>query len=332
MRALFATALFLLALASLAGFVASNWLEPVDPQGAVRVFTVTRGSTLGQIAHELETQGLVRSAWATEWQGRYDNRAQHLRAGEYEVSPAATPREILERLAEGPVKTYPVALPEGLRLEQIADRLDAAGLVSAPEFIEVVRDPAFAASLGLPGDSMEGFLFPETYRIPRGLPPTEVARVLAREFLRTWKSVEPAALEQGLSMRDVVILASIVEKETAAPEERPRIASVFHNRLEQGIPLATDPTVIYGIEDFDGNLTRAHLLDAKNPYNTYRHEGLPPGPISNPGAAALRAVVDPEQNSYLFFVSRNDGTHVFSRTYAEHEKAVDRYQRKGQSR
>ena len=159
-----------------------------------------------------------------------------------------------------------------------------------------------------------------------------MARVLAREFLRNWKSVEPAALERGLSMRDVVILASIVEKETAAPEERPRIASVFHNRLEQGIPLATDPTVIYGIEDFDGNLTRAHLLDAKNPYNTYRHEGLPPGPISNPGAAALRAVVEPEESRYLFFVSRNDGTHVFSRTYAEHEKAVDRYQRRGRSR
>ena len=332
MRAVFAIALILVALATLAVFEASNLLEPVDPQGEVQIFTVTRGTTLGQVARELESRGLVRSAFATKWLGRYDNRAQHLRTGEYEVSPASTPREILERIAEGPVKTYPVSLPEGLRLEQFAARLDAAGLVSAPEFIAVARDPAFAASLGLPGDSMEGFLFPETYRLPRGLPPTQVARVLAREFLRNWKPVEPAAQKRGLSMRDVVILASIVEKETAAPEERPRIASVFHNRLEQGIPLATDPTVIYGIEDFDGNLTRAHLRDAKNPYNTYRHEGLPPGPISNPGAAALRAVVEPEETRYLFFVSRNDGTHVFSRTYADHEKAVDHYQRRGRSR
>lgn len=324
--------LALVGLAGLVGFVGSGWLEPADPNGEVQIFTVARGTTLAQISRDLETRGLVRSAFATQWQGRYDNRAQNLRAGEYEISPAATPREILAVLAEGRVKTYPVSVPEGLRLEQIADRLDAAGLVSAPEFIAVVRDPAFTASLGLPGDSMEGYLFPETYRLPHGLSAAEVARVLGREFLRVWEAVEPAARKRGLSMRDVVILASIVEKETAAPEERPRIASVFHNRLEQGIPLATDPTVIYGIEDFDGNLTRAHLLDTKNPYNTYRHPGLPPGPISNPGAAALQAVVDPEHHGYLFFVSRNDGTHVFSRTYAEHEKAVDQYQRRRRSR
>lgn len=321
-----------LALVGLAVYAGSRSLEPVAREGEVAIFTVTRGTTLSQVALDLESQGLVRSAFSTQWQGRFDNRAKNLRAGEYEISPASTPREILAILAEGPAKTYPVSLPEGLRLEQIADRLDSAGLVSGPEFIAVARDPAFTASLGLPGNSMEGYLFPETYRLPRGLSADEVARVLGREFLRAWKTVEPAARERGLSMQQVVVLASIVEKETAVPKERPRIASVFHNRLERGIPLATDPTVIYGIEAFDGNLTRAHLLDSTNPYNTYRHAGLPPGPISNPGVAAMRAVIEPEKTDYLFFVSRNNGTHFFSRTYAEHEKAVDQYQRRRRSR
>ena len=159
-----------------------------------------------------------------------------------------------------------------------------------------------------------------------------MARVLVDEFHRVWTEIAPLAKARDFSMQETVTLASIVEKETAAPKERPRIASVFHNRLEKNIRLATDPTVIYGIANFDGNLKRRHLEDPSNPYNTYKHPGLPPGPISNPGEAALLAVVEPEDSDYLFFVSKNDGTHVFSKTYAEHERAVDYYQRRRRSR
>ena len=324
------------ALASLAALAAAVFvtrqLEPVDPQGLPRLFTVSRGATLAGICQQLERAGLVRDARLTQWLGRLDGRAASLRAGEYELSPASTPREILAHLSEGPMKTYEVVLPEGLRAEEVADRLEAAGFVSREAFLATVRDPEFVRGQGLEGDTLEGYLFPETYRMPRGLTADEVARVLVRQFQQAWEQVEAKAAARNMSMKDVVTLASIVEKETGAAVERPRIASVFHNRLERNMRLATDPTVIYGIDNFDGNLKRRHLEDATNPYNTYKHKGLPPGPISNPGAAALQAVVEPEQTDYLFFVSKNDGTHVFSKTYAEHDRAVDIYQRKGRSR
>jgi len=151
------------------------------------------------------------------------------------------------------------------------------------------------------------------------------------QFRRVWDELAPLARERGLPMRDVVILASLIEKETGAPHERPLIASVFLNRLRIGMRLETDPSVIYGIPAFDGNLRRRDLENAENPYNTYRISGLPPGPIANPGAASLRAVVDPARTEYLFFVSRNDGSHTFSKSYAEHLAAVSRFQRPGGS-
>jgi UPF0755 protein len=149
-------------------------------------------------------------------------------------------------------------------------------------------------------------------------------------FFAVWREVEPRAAARGLSMREVVILASLIEKETGAPQERPLIAAVFLNRLGRGMRLETDPAVIYGIPNFDGNLRRAHLADVTNPYNTYQHGGLPPGPIASPGAAALSAVVDPAEADYLYFVARKDGTHQFSRSYGEHVRAVNRFQRNGQ--
>jgi UPF0755 protein len=150
-----------------------------------------------------------------------------------------------------------------------------------------------------------------------------------KQFEETWHRIEPHTRDHGLSRHEIVTLASIVEKETSAPEERPLIAAVFLNRMKRGMRLETDPTVIYGIEDFDGNLRRRDLNDASNPYNTYRIAGLPPGPIASPGAHALRAVLEPAETDYLYFVSRNDGTHHFSRSYREHANAVNRYQKRG---
>jgi len=303
-------------------------LQPALASAPRAIFDVNAGVGLGQVARELEARGLIRSAFALKLLARYHKLAGALQVGEYELSAALAPGEILTRIVEGRVVTYEVSIPEGLTAAQIAPRLEAAGLANAAEFAAFATDPASAGSLGVEGATLEGYLFPETYRLPRGLGVREVAKVLVDQFLEVWREIEPLAREQKLSMLEVVTLASIVEKETAAPQERPLIASVFRNRMKRGMRLETDPTVIYGIPDFDGNLRRSDLENAANPYNTYQISGLPPGPIANPGSEALRAVVDPAESDYLFFVSRNDGTHVFSKTYAEHVRAVDQYQRK----
>ena len=323
-----------IALAVLVGGSVGAWLRvrasllPAAGSGAEQIFTVSRGDSLARVARDLESVGLIRSAVAVEWLGRFRGIAARLHAGEYLLSPAQTPGEILGTLTRGAVATYAVVIPEGFTADQIADRLGQAGLVDPASFRAAVRDPAFVAEVGVPGASLEGYLFPETYRLARGLAPREIAGVMVDHFRAAWAEVAARAAEKDLSMHEAVTLASIVEKETGVPEERPRIAAVFRNRLARGMRLETDPTVIYGIEDFDGNLRRRDLENADNPYNTYRIRGLPPGPIASPGLGSLRAVVEPAPGDDLYFVSRNDGTHTFSRTYREHVIAVDKYQRR----
>jgi UPF0755 protein len=326
MRAAVASALLGASLLGVAAFLA---LRPMSGSAAEIVVEVPRGASLSAVGALLEEAGVIRSRRAFVLLARLRGRASALRAGEYALAPKLSPLEILERLATGQVMTHRLVLPEGLRMEEVAQRLEAKRLASGEDFLRVARDPESAAALGVEGSSLEGYLFPETYDLARGLPAAEIARMMVGHFLSVWRGIEPAARERGLSMREVVVLASLIEKETGAPEERPLIAAVFLNRLARGMRLETDPAVIYGIADFDGNLRRVHLLDPKNPYNTYLHAGLPPGPIANPGAASLRAVVEPAAEDYLFFVARNDGTHQFSRTYREHVRAVNRFQRGG---
>jgi UPF0755 protein len=310
---------------ALGGLALSRALSPVG--AGARIFVVAEGATLGSVSRDLADAGLVRSRLAAEWWGRVHGLAGELRAGEYELSAGLSTPQILERIAAGRVRTLEVAIPEGFTAEEIAGRLEERGLADGEAFLAAVHDPAFAERLGVEGESLEGYLFPETYHLARGLPAREVARAFVGQFLAVWRQIEPRAQERGLSMREAVTLASIVEKETGAPEERPLIASVFLNRLARGMRLESDPTTIYGIRGFDGNLKRAHLEDAGNPYNTYLIPALPPGPIANPGEAALVAVVEPAESDYLFFVSKNDGTHVFSRTYREHANHVNRFQK-----
>ncbi|MDP7571027.1 MAG: endolytic transglycosylase MltG [Myxococcota bacterium] len=282
-----------------------------------------------RVATRLKRAGLLKSALAFRVLARWHGLESALQIGEFELSPAQTPEELLEQIVTGRVVSYEVVIPEGFRLAQIADRLADAGVVDREDFLAVARSPETAATLGVEGETLEGYLFPETYRVPRGLPARAVARVLVEEFHRAWAEIAPLARARDFSMQETVTLASIVEKETGAPAERPLIASVFWNRLDRSMRLETDPTVIYGIADFDGNIRRRHLEDRNNPYNTYVIAGLPPGPIASPGLESLRAVVQPAESDYLFFVSRNDGTHAFSRTYREHTRAVDEYQRRG---
>ncbi len=317
-----------LAAAIAGGFTVRRALTAPKPLAEAEVFEVPEGATLSRVARSLEEAGLVRRAWAFEGLARWREQGRGLRAGEYELSAAMSPAEILGRLARGEVRTHAFSFPEGLTAVEIATRFEEEGWARAEEILALVRDPEVASALGVEGEDLEGYLFPETYRWARGIGPREMIEDLVGQFRIAWAPLAERAAARELSMRAVVVLASIVEKETGAPEERPRIAAVFLNRLAKGMRLETDPAVIYGIADFDGNLRRVHLEDESNPYNTYRIPGLPPGPIANPGEAALRAVIEPaEGEQALFFVSKNDGTHHFSRTYAEHARAVDRYQR-----
>lgn len=332
MRALLASLVLLACVVAGGVWWIQQALAPVEPapaEGTLVSFDIEPGDSLDRVASALEAEGLIKDARVTRWYARLQNFATRLKVGEYRLSRGQSTPEILTILTEGRVETHAVVIPEGLRATEIADRLAQTGLADPRAFLEVVHDPNAAERLGVAGPGLEGYLFPESYRFARGLPASRIVESMVQAFLEVYRELEPEARRQGIPMRELVTLASIVEKETGAPEERPLIAAVFLNRLARGMRLETDPTVIYGIENFDGNLKRIHLEDADNPYNTYRNRGLPPGPISNPGRAALEAVLGPADVPYLYFVSRNDGTHVFSKTYAEHARHVDRFQRRG---
>ena len=294
--------------------------------GHEKLFTVPPGQGLKQTARSLHQEGLISDALRFTILARLEKQDKLLKAGEYFLSTSMTPREILAQMVEGRVHLYRVTVPEGFNLVQIAKAVAAAGLDSEADFLAATRDPKLARELGINADTLEGYLFPDTYYFPSGLDSKTIITTMVKQFRIAFKpSWEARAKELGMSVHEVVTLASIIEKETGAPEERPLISSVFHNRLKKGMRLETDPTVIYGIPDFDGNIKRNHL-ETYTPYNTYKIKGLPPGPIASPGSAAIEAALFPAQTDYLYFVSKKDGTHQFSATIKEHNAAVRKYQ------
>ncbi len=323
--------------AALAWSVAGLWI-PARPGGPPQVFLVSPGESLRSVAGRLEAEHLLpkRALFGPSVLvafARFAGVDHEIKSGEYDLAPSLPPLRILEQLVSGAVKTHAVTLPEGLRVDEIAARLEAAGIADAEALVSRARDPAFVRSLGLEADTLEGYLYPETYRFRRDTPPEEVLRRMVEVFHAAWTETDHEHLESSdMSLHEVVTLASIVEKETALAAERPRIAAVFLNRLRRRMRLQSDPTVIYGLlhtrREFDGNL-RSRDLRTDTPYNTYTRGGLPPGPIASTPMAAIRAVLEPEDVAYLYFVSRNDGTHAFSRTLAEHNRAVQRYQQRG---
>ncbi len=300
-------------------------ISPVDANGKHVSVILLPGTTFSEVATKLAAKKLIHRRAFTFF-ARVRQLDSKVRSGEYSLSPSMSSWEILTILSRGQVLTYKISIPEGLKASQIANRLHEAQIVEAADFLEGVHNIAWLQEHGLEGSSYEGYLFPETYTFSKGLPVKTVLKTFAAQFHDRWKRLESKAKNTGLNMREIVILASIIEKETGQSSERPRIASVFLNRLAKGIRLQTDPTVIYGIKTFDGNLTRRHLNDSTNPYNTYQFSGLPPGPISNPGEASLRSVVEPEITKFLYFVARGDGSHEFTQTYRDHLKAVEKYQ------
>jgi len=260
---------------------------------------------------------------------RLTGKAQALKAGEYIFAPGLTPYQVLQLLAEGKVVQRPVTVPEGVDLNRIADILAMDGWVDRDRFLELARQPALIADLGLRVDSLEGYLFPDTYYLSReNQDEYGIIRMMVARFHKVYQEIIGAVpVHPSLSQHEVLTLASIVEKETGLEQERPMVARVFLNRLAKGMRLQADPTVIYGREQsITGELTRQDLA-TPTPYNTYVIQGLPPGPICSPGRAALTAVLRPAAGDFLYFVAKNDGSHYFSRTLAEHNRAVARYRR-----
>jgi len=306
-------------------------MSPADKGGANQIFFVKEGSSLKEVAGDLEKTGLITNKTLFVLWTRVKGYGKDIRAGEYALSPAMAPVQLLEILRKGLVILHPVTIPEGFTRDQIADALAAKGLAEKKRFLELTRDKALLRQYGISGPSFEGYLFPDTYHFSRGMPTLAVLDTMVKRFKQAVAPLVDKSQGTGMKFEEVVTLASIVEKETGRPEERPLIASVFLNRLKLGMRLESDPTVIYGIENFDGDLKKKDLTE-KTPYNTYVIHGLTPGPIANPGLESIKAVMDPARTEYLYFVSRNDGSHQFSKTLAEHNRAVEIYQkRKGKT-
>jgi UPF0755 protein len=324
------------ALAGVAGYQMMKWAEaPVVTEAehySLKVVVIAEGSTFQHVAGLLERERLIKSRSAFVLLGKALEADRKIRPGEYELNPAMPPADIHSKLLAGRVVLHAVTIPEGYTMAQIADVLAQHQVTDRAEFLRLVKDKSLIKTLGISAETLEGYLYPDTYRFPKPVSAREVIRTMVEQLNQVvtpeWQA---RAKDIHLTLHQVLTLASVIEKETGSGEERPQISSVFHNRLQKKIPLQSDPTVIYGLPDFDGNLHKKDLSHP-SPYNTYRWAGLPPGPIANPGAQAIRATLFPAVSPYLYFVSKNDGTHQFSATLVEHNKAVEKYQKKYFSR
>jgi peptidoglycan lytic transglycosylase G len=315
--------IIVIALVLAAAWLAYGLLLPAGPSQQALV-QLKPGSSAHRIAAELRSAGIIRSQSAfLLW--HYLHGRKPLKAGEYAFDHRAPVREVYDRIVRGDIFFHTVVVPEGYNMFDIAGAMEEAGLGKRDDFLKVVRtDTALVRDLDPQAPSLEGYLFPDTYHFTRTQSLHDMAATMVRRFRQ-------AAREAGLNqnVHNVVTMASIVEKETGAPEERPEVASVFYNRLEKNMVLATDPSVIYAAllnGRYNGVIHQSDL-HFDSPYNTYRVAGLPPGPISNPGVASLQAALHPAQTSYLYFVSDNQGHHRFARTDAEHAQNVQAYRR-----
>jgi UPF0755 protein len=326
---------------------------------------IESGANFGEVAENIHRERGISSVWRFKLLGLVSRQTVNIKAGEFEFSTAWTPEQVLEQLVRGRALLHRITIPEGLPWWEVGKLLEAQGFVRAGDFASCVSDARMLGRYGIPFANAEGFLYPETYLLNKALTPTKAhAQSAMQTMVQTfwaktaplWQELEgrteapPAPARAGADVsasgravasfvpqyarlhpeevKRIVILASLVEKESAAPDERPRVAGVYTNRLNIRMPLQCDPTVIYGLGGlFEGRILRSHLLDASNPYNTYKFYGLPPGPICSPGLGSLRAAFYPEQHRYFYFVAsgKGDGRHVFSATLAEHNAAVQKY-------
>lgn len=306
-------------------FAPMSFSKPVH--AAEPPFHVESGAFVHDIISSLKERRLVRKYFPY----RIFYRWSSFHAGEYRLSSRMSAYLIFKTLSEGKVITYDLTFPEGTNMFEMAQMLDRRRIMEAESFLKACHDKELILNLlGESVESLEGYLYPDTYRLARGMPARRLAANMVKEFFKNYEGL-PSSIHSILSRHQVVILASLVEKETGSHGERARIASVFHNRLKKGMKFQSDPTILYGLLIKTGvmphNIRKKDILSF-TPYNTYTVPGFPKGPISNPGLKSLKAVLNPEDTDYYYFVSRNDGSHVFSKTLSAHNKAVDKYQRK----
>lgn len=304
--------------------------EPMSTEKTEVVFEVEPGQSFSAVMKKLETHKLIKSANGILLYTKINPSKAQIKVGEYMVSPHMRPFEIIDVLKSGKSIERKITISEGLNIFEIAELLTEAGFGKTEDIFNLLADKKFAQSLLAEDvDSLEGYLFPETYSYTKYTNLKSLITQMVQLSLQKWALVSEKAAVRGWSRHQVFTLASIIEKETGAPEERPLISSVFFNRLKKNMMLQTDPTVLYARalhnHKYEISITRADL-QFQHPYNTYSRRGLPPGPIANPGLESLRAAVEPATSEYLFFVSRNEGTHVFTKDLASHNKAVSSYQ------
>jgi UPF0755 protein len=328
-------ALVLAAVAGGALWGAVTWLDGQaraayrGPGADARLVVVEPGSSVAAIGHRLVEAGVVRDLRTFRWAVWRQGATRRLQAGEYQFDRPLSADAVVEKLARGEVHLWPITFPEGLTINAMAGLYAEAGFGTADAFKAAAGDAGLVRDLDPQAADLEGYLFPDTYALPRGATAERVVRLMVARFREAFPpALRQAAAAEGLTVRQAVTLASLVEKETARPDERPLVAAVYRNRLRRHMLLQCDPTIIYALEragTYDGNIHRRDLsLDS--PYNTYRYPGLPPGPIASPGRPALEAAVHPADVGYLYFVSRNDGSHVFASTLREHNANVRKYQ------
>lgn len=296
------------------------------PAGGALV-SVAPGESFRSVCARLQAAGVVRNGWLLSLWARRQGHDRLVRSGEYRFDQPLAPVDVLARLRSPAAALHRVTIPEGSTLRQAAGLLAGAGFGGVDQFLCLAQDPDVLLELDVPASGLEGYVFPDTYAFAWSTPPEEILRTMVGRFREQAGVLHARRLAAGMSEQDMVILGSLIEKETGAAHERMLVSAVFHNRLRIGMLLQSDPTAVYGRED-GGAPTAADLI-SDTPYNTYRIHGLPPGPICNPGRSALEAALAPAPVSYLYFVSRNDGTHEFSMTLEEHNRAVARFQRAG---
>ena len=328
--------LFVLALLAIivAGAVAAVMHTRVNSpylgySGTEQFVDIPQGAGSRAIGERLVAGGIVRDLLTYRVALWTSGKARHLKAGEYRFDHAMTPFEVIDKLARGDVYVIHVTFPEGLTISEMSKIFESHGLGPASAFVEAAANAELVRQLDPAAGDLEGYLFPETYALPRKSDAAKLIRMMVSRFEHVLTpELRQAAEARHLSVRQAVTLASIVEKETARGEERPLVAAVYENRTKIGMPLQCDPTVIYALQragKYTGNL-RKDDLTFDSPYNTYRYPGLPPGPIASPGRASLEAAVHPANADFLYFVSRNDGSHEFARTLDEHNRNVQKYQ------
>jgi len=299
---------------------------PLDNNNTEKIIHILQGQGLRAVSKTLIRAGLIENSLKFKLVARFKGFDKHIKSGEYLLSSSMPPLEILKIINEGRVMLYRLTIPEGYSMTQIAEIAEGAGFGDKNAFMKLFTAPDLVSSKGFTGNNFEGYQFPDTYYFPKNAGANSILTAMTERFKSVftdeWKQ---RADELDMSVHQVVTLASIIEKETGAVHERPLISSVFHNRLKNNMRLQSDPTVIYGISDFEGNLTKAHLKD-KTSYNTYKIKGLPPGPIANPGKESLMAALWPADTKYLYFVAKGDKTHEFSTDLKSHNIAVRKYQ------